>query len=696
MPSFFKNIKKFFSKPDQHTAQPAHPAKSKAAKRSTNRATEQAPRQKSHMDQARADTINATIIPEAEHQIIFRNIDNNAVKIVKDLQRASYESYLVGGCVRDLLLNKRPKDFDVTTGAHPEQAHKVFNRSRLIGRRFKLLHVRFGRDLIEVATFRAAHDTSSEEQHARQADSGMILRDNVYGTIDQDALRRDFTINALYYDVNTRSIYDFTNGYQDIAERKIRMIGEPEERYREDPVRMLRAIRFAAKLDFSIDAKTAAPIKQLAPMLFDIAPARLFDEVLKLLQSGHGNASLELLREYHLLQTLLPQTAKALELGVGNANELIFNALKNTDRRLKQRKSVSPGFLYAVLLWPVVQDQLNKVLANKRIPPITALHEVASNVISEQVKRTSIPKRFSTNIREIWELQFRLTRRPGTKAQQLVEHPRFRAAYDLLVLREKSGEDLDGISTWWTEYQDASIEQREQLVNSLNAKKPSPKKRKTTAKSIPEAVVFEKFDVVEQVKAKPKSRPKKAPVNRSENRAEATETNQATAIDQSSIVPTSEGTATDDSLTEISKEIATEKKTPKRRVAKPKTAKAVATKSEVTEPKAAKAVATNPEVTEPKAAKAVATKPAVTEPKAVKAVATKPAVTEPKAAKAVATKPAVTELKAAKAVATETAAAAPQMSQPAVAAQAEASTDSSASPRKKQRRTRAKNDPRNK
>ncbi|EPJ52964.1 MAG: poly(A) polymerase [Osedax symbiont Rs2] len=694
MPSFFKNIKKFFSKPDQHAAQQANPVKSKTAKRPTNRVTEPAVRQKSHMDQARAEAINATIIAESEHQIIFRNIDNNAVKIVKDLQRASYESYLVGGCVRDLLLNKRPKDFDVTTGAHPEQAHKVFNRSRLIGRRFKLLHVRFGRDLIEVATFRAAHDNNSEEQHARQADSGMILRDNVYGTIDQDALRRDFTINALYYDVNSRSIYDFTNGYQDIADRKIRMIGEPEERYREDPVRMLRAIRFAAKLDFNIEPQTAAPIKELAPMLFDIAPARLFDEVLKLLQSGHGNASLELLREYQLLQTLLPQTAKALDLDVANANELIFNALKNTDRRLKQRKSVSPGFLYAVLLWPVVQDQLNKVLANKRVPPITALHEVASNVISEQVKRTSIPKRFSTNIREIWELQFRLTRRPGSKAQQLVEHPRFRAAYDLLVLREKSGEDLDGISTWWTEYQDASEDQREQLVNSLNAKKPSVKKRKTTEKSIPESVVFEKFDVVEQVKAKPKSRPKRFSADSSIDAATAT--GQTKVIEQSVTGTTHSSVKTDVSASEITNDVAAQPKAPKRRTAKPKARKpsnnqvqAPAAKQPKTEVAAAQA--TISKVTQADVAEPITATPQVTESKAAEPKAFEPKAVEPKTAEPIAK---IADAAVANVPKPETASTA--LRQGATATEADSSKDSLAAPRKRQRRSRAKNDPRNK
>ena len=510
MPSFFKKIKqKFFSAADNQSPTQSTGDTSLNQTSAKKKPTETIARDNPHLDAARARKINATIIPQSSHQINFRNIDNNAIKIVKDLQRASYESYLVGGCVRDLLLNKRPKDFDVTTGAHPEQAHKVFSRSRLIGRRFKLLHVRFGRELIEVATFRASHDQVSSDTQAKQADSGMILRDNVYGTIDQDAMRRDFTINALYYDVNTRSIYDFTNGYQDIADRQIKMIGEPNERYREDPVRMLRAIRFAAKLDFEIEQRTAEPIKSLAPMLYDIAPARLFDEVLKLLQSGHGLESLKLQREYQLLETILPQTSQALNDNLENAEQLIFNALQNTDRRIKQRKSVSPGFLFATLLWPSVQAQLKATLANKRMPPLTALHEASSKVIGDQVKRTSIPKRFSTNIREIWELQLRLTHKPEAKAEQFLEHPRFRAAYDLLVLREKSGEDLNGISQWWTDYQSADQEQREQLVNALKAKGNKPSKKKKKPEKPATKPAFEKFDVVEQIKAKPSAAKKK-------------------------------------------------------------------------------------------------------------------------------------------------------------------------------------------
>ncbi|MGB1237031.1 MAG: polynucleotide adenylyltransferase PcnB [Pseudomonadales bacterium] len=489
MPSFFKNIKRFFA-PNEEQTQSVKPAERAQPKRSVK---ESSKRQKpvSHP--------HAEVIAPQQHNINMRHIDNNAIKIVQELVNNKHEAYLVGGCVRDLLLNKRPKDFDVTTSAHPEQAHKLFKRSRLIGRRFKLLHVRFGRDLIEVATFRASHDSKATENQAKQSDSGMILRDNVYGSVEEDALRRDFTINAMYFDVENQCIYDFANGYQDIAARQIKMIGEPEARYREDPVRMLRAVRFAAKLDFEIAPATAAPIKELAPLMFDISPARLFDEVLKLLQSGHGVKALPLLQEYQLLETLLPQTADILQSGDQRACELLQQALSNTDRRIKQKKSVSPAFLFAVMLWPNVQKELAGM--TKRMPPMTALAEAASKVLANQVKRTSIPKRFSAGIREIWELQLRLTRRPGNKAEQLLEHPRFRAAYDLLLLREKSGEDLDNISAWWTSYQAANSLEKENLIAELNAKQPKPKANKPPRSRKSSNSDIQKFDVVEQVKA---------------------------------------------------------------------------------------------------------------------------------------------------------------------------------------------------
>ena len=435
----------------------------------------------------------AVVIPEDIHQIRRKFLDDNATKVVYRLTDQGHEAYLVGGCIRDLLLKKRPKDFDVATSAHPEQAHELFKRSRLIGRRFKLLHVRFGREIIEVATFRADHDSAKKQSdnHGKQADSGLILRDNVYGSIEDDAIRRDFTINALYYCVNSHKIYDFTQGYEDLNAKKIRMIGDPESRYREDPVRMLRAIRFAAKLKFSIEPQTEAPIRELSGLLQGIAPARLFDEVLKLFQSGHAVGSFTLLREYDLFVQLLPGVEAALQQDdSGLVESLIVAGLKNTDRRINQRKSVTPAFLYATMLWHPLQTRMQALRdADSKMPVLAALHAAANDVLAEQVKRTAIPRRFSTPIREIWELQLRLPRRHGNRAQQTLDHPRFRAAYDLLLLREQSGESLDNLGEWWTEFQSANSERKEEMVNAIptdkGARSPRKPRRRSRAKNDP-------------------------------------------------------------------------------------------------------------------------------------------------------------------------------------------------------------------
>ncbi len=456
-----------------------------------------APKQTSHAAPSNATVAAASALPttsdkmpitigEDTHQIQRKFLDDNAAKVVYRLIDSGYEGYLVGGCIRDLLLKKRPKDFDVATNAHPEDAHALFKRSNLIGRRFKLLHVRFGRDIIEVATFRAGHDTREDESDNRgkQSESGLILRDNVYGSIEEDALRRDFTINALYYCVKDHSIYDFTHGYEDIQRKVIRMIGDPESRYREDPVRMLRAIRFAAKLSFQIEPATAAPIKPLAPLLQPIAAARLFDETLKLFQSGHAIESYQLLKDYDLLQQVLPVTHEALQQPETYPllEALILNGLKNTDRRINQRKSVTPAFLFATLLWHPVQKRMEEILSESRMPALAAMHAAANEIISLQVKRTAIPRRFSAPIREIWELQLRLPKRFGTRAEQVIEHPRFRAAYDLLLLREQSGEPLDNLGQWWTQYQSANPEERAAMVETLKPESSNPAGR-TRSKS---------------------------------------------------------------------------------------------------------------------------------------------------------------------------------------------------------------------
>jgi len=391
------------------------------------------------------------VIPEAVHQIPRHALDDNAMRVVYRILDAGFEGYLVGGCVRDLLAGKNPKDFDVATSATPEQTEPLFNRARLIGRRFKIVHVRFGREVIEVATFRAGHDTADSTDQSRQAASGMLLRDNVYGNIEDDALRRDFSINALYYSVSDHSIIDFANGYPDLLAKRIRIIGDPNERYREDPVRMLRAARFAAKLGFEIEERTAAPIHSLAPLIGKVAPARMFDEVLKLLQTGHGVATLRQLVRFDMFQYLLPGTNRMLDSELYPVETLVDCALRNTDRRLNQGKNVNPAFLFAAMLWYPLVERMTKLEKRSDLPPLQRLHEAANQVLAEQIKATAIPRRFSTMIREIWELQHRLPR--TDRAEQIMENPRFRAGYDLLILREEAGDDQNGLGAWWTEYQ---------------------------------------------------------------------------------------------------------------------------------------------------------------------------------------------------------------------------------------------------
>lgn len=428
-----------------------------------------------------------------QHPVSRKQLSDNALKVLYRLKDGGYDAYLVGGCIRDLLLGKQPKDYDVATNATPEQVNKLFRNSRLIGRRFKLVHVRFGREIIEVATFRTSHDAehNTEQEHGRQAESGMILRDNVYGTIEEDALRRDFTVNALYYSINDFGIHDYANGMADIEHRTLRMIGDPEARYREDPVRMLRAVRFAAKLDFQMDAATEDPIRKLAPMLLAIPAARLFDEVLKMLLSGQGVATYKLLREYDLFAPLFPATAVLLEKEAAQEGErpieaLLLQSLRNTDLRIEQGKSITPAFIYAAMLWYPLQARL-KDYQQDGMPFLQALHQAGQDVVREQCRATSIPKRFSIPMREIWDMQFRLIRRHGRRAEQLVQHPRFRAAYDFLLMREASGEQLDNLGQWWTDYQQADVEGRQTMVKALGAggggrrKRPRKRSRKPGA-----------------------------------------------------------------------------------------------------------------------------------------------------------------------------------------------------------------------
>lgn len=423
----------------------------------------------------------AEIITPAQHGIPEQKVSSNALRVIERLQEAGFDAHIVGGGVRDLLLGLRPKDFDVATSATPEQVRQVFRHSRIIGRRFRIVHVMFGRDMIEVTTFRGHHSNAVSDKDGEAHDSGLLLRDNVYGSIEEDAIRRDFTVNALYYGVD-RNVRDFCNGMRDIQKRQIHVIGDAETRYREDPVRMLRAVRLAAKLDFSLEKNTATPISRLAPLLNDVSNARLFDEVLKLFLAGHALKTFGMMVEYRLFQTLFPGPARLLEPG-NYSDRLIRQALANTDDRVRRELHVTPAFLCAAILWPLVQKQQQHA-EHEGLPAYQALQRAAQTVIAEQVKRVGIPKRFTLPMQEIWELQWLLARRQGGKADRLLEHPRFRAAYDFLLLREQVGEDLKGLGQWWTDYQAGDPEQRQAMLQSLSreASKSGNKRRRRGGK----------------------------------------------------------------------------------------------------------------------------------------------------------------------------------------------------------------------
>lgn len=406
-------------------------------------------------------------------------ISRNAIKVVESLQQAGYSAYIVGGGVRDLLLNLKPKDFDVATNATPEQVKQVFRSALIIGRRFRIVHVRFGREIIEVTTFRAHHDADSNSKHAKQAASGVLLLDNVYGTIESDALRRDFTVNALYLDPIQGKLHDFTNGLDDLNQRLLRIIGDPSARYREDPVRMLRAVRFAAKLGFQLEHNTQAPIQSLAPQLDHISSARLFDEVLKLLLSGSATACLGLLKDYQLLPQLFPGTAACLHPSSAPFNHAFIERVAiNTDKRIRSDLRVTPAFLFGAFLWLPYLESLRRHQQQPNLPVSETQIRAGNEVVSHQLSRTAIPKRFLIPMREIWALQYKLPKRDGERAAQLLAHPRFRAAYDFLLLREESGENLNGLGQWWTDYQHLNEPDRSLFVAEIEPEAPSRKPRR--------------------------------------------------------------------------------------------------------------------------------------------------------------------------------------------------------------------------
>ncbi len=420
------------------------------------------------------------IIPRPNHTVSRSDISEAALKVLYRLHNAGYESHLVGGCVRDLLLKRHPKDFDVVTNAHPEDVRRLFDNCRLIGRRFRLAHVLFGKDIIEVATFRGQH--SNDDQARINADNGRIVCDNVYGNMDEDVWRRDFTMNALYYNIADFSVTDYVGAIDDIQQGLIRLIGEPEQRYREDPVRMLRAVRFAAKLGFTIEEHSKVPIYQLGGLLRDIPPARLFDEALKLFHNGHAQQSFTELCKYDLFKYLFPSTAPLLDdPRFPCLKALVYAVLANTDSRLAEGKSVTPAFLYAMFLWGPLLD-LAGVRSKDELPNVLDMQKAASELLARQAQHTAVPRRFTVVMRDIWTLQTRLQRYRGKRALKLLIHPRFRAAYDLLLLRASAGEPVQESVDWWTDIQDK--DPGEQLrIASQSPQKPrrrrSRRKRKT-------------------------------------------------------------------------------------------------------------------------------------------------------------------------------------------------------------------------
>lgn len=422
----------------------------------------------------------AVTLSRAEHGVSRKHIPAHALKVLYRLHGAGFSAYLVGGGVRDLLLGKVPKDFDVATNAKPEEVKKLFRNCLLIGRRFRIAHVRFGHDIIEVTTFRA--QSNQDDEGRTHSKLGMLLRDNVYGTIDEDAMRRDFTVNALYYNIADFSVTDFANGIPDLNDKIIRLIGNPTLRYQEDPVRLLRAIRFCAKLQFELHPDTQAPIKKTAPLLIHIAPARLFDEFLKLFFYGHASKTYSLLEKHDLLKYILPIDKEVLS---QEMQQLIEIALIKTDERVVTDQSVNPAFLLAVFLWPRFL-KAQAIFKGKRMNAALSTQKALAQVLNSNELPMAIPKRYTEIIRDIWSLQWRLTSMMRHQAVHMSLHKRLRAAYDFLILRASIDPTLVEAAAWWTHFQAVEHDAQQLLLEELpmaprkrykNRRKPSEKKQ---------------------------------------------------------------------------------------------------------------------------------------------------------------------------------------------------------------------------
>lgn len=419
------------------------------------------------------------VIPRAEHRISRNDINPHALKVLYRFHNEGYSAFLVGGCVRDLLLGRHPKDFDIATDASPEEGRRLFKNSRIIGRRFRLLHVVFGQETIEVATFRKHHENAAAHE-AQTSHQGMLLRDNVYGSIEDDAWRRDFSINALYYNIADFTLIDYTGGMQDLETLTLRIIGDPDARFHEDPVRLLRAVRFMGKLQLGVSPETEASMLKLSHLLESVSSARLFQEVLKLFQEGATFATVSLLQKYSLFEQLFPQTAALLT--KENNKKLLELALQSTDARAQEDKSISPAFLFAVFLWhPVVAETLR--YEEEGLPPAIAIEKAIQAVLREQTKKLAVPRRMLMTVREICLLQYRFVNRTGKKAFRLLTHPRFRASYDLLILRHQAGEAIQELSLWWQQFYISNETEQQYMVKMLNKKQHRPKHQKKSAKA---------------------------------------------------------------------------------------------------------------------------------------------------------------------------------------------------------------------
>ncbi len=429
------------------------------------------------------------IIPRKQHGISRKDISENALKVLYRLNKHGYGAYLVGGGVRDLLLGLHPKDFDVATDATPDEVRRIFRNCRLIGRRFRLAHVYFGHDIIEVATFRGQVDTVTED--IAHSDHGMILRDNVYGTMKEDIWRRDFTINALYYNIKDFSVVDYANGYADLNAKKLRMIGNPTDRYREDPVRMLRAIRFACKIGFEIPKELSVPMQELKDLLNHVSSARLFEEMMKMFHSGSAKAAYEKLREHGLFEVLFPLTNDVLKQNTYPTHALLTRVFENTDKRIQEHKTVTPAFIIAALLWHPICIRAQSLIDEQELGVYPARMAAIEEILKEQITKLSIPKRLVQGAREIWLLQMRLAKRQGKRAFEMMGEPRFRAAFDFLEVRAQCGEPVKELVEWWQTFMDADNPTRQTMLKALGGPKKgrrrTRKKRVKTSNETPNA-----------------------------------------------------------------------------------------------------------------------------------------------------------------------------------------------------------------